>query len=238
MAAVPMNTKSLRNSDDQTRQSPDLPRVVVPAKKHKECDECLKHNDLIAVEEVCSRQTLLQSDTISAEHGRSILTPSLQAVFGSRACDCAIVNYKKQRLEASAACIEMCDGVEEDGLERRDMQDLHERVHILLEHLPELSRLLFWWVQRLHVHICRAVSEDEALVARRDIGGFGGLHVVFVVGRFDEDGLEIFHLHRVSYLAYPCRTFPTHLVVQARPKAVVDVAAPSLLDDEPAKAAL
>jgi hypothetical protein len=59
--------------------------------------------------------------------------------------------------------------------------------------------------------------------------------VVFVVGRFDEDRFEVFDLLGLAMQHSLTETRPTHLIVQARPEAVVDIAAPALLDHEPAE---
>jgi hypothetical protein len=49
-------------------------------------------------------------------------------------------------------------------------------------------------MQYLHVDVGGTVPKDEALVLYRVVGRIGRVRVVFVIGRLDEDGLEIFYL--------------------------------------------
>jgi hypothetical protein len=78
------------------------------------------------------------------------------------------------------------------------VQHLDQRVHVLLVYVPEQAGVLLRRVQRQHVDVGGAVSEDEALVLCRE--GRFGIRLVCVVGMLDEDGLEIFDLGRVSAL--------------------------------------
>lgn len=221
MAAISVYAKSLGDANDQACQGPDLAGIVVSSEEDKEDDKGLENDNLVAIEEVCASKSLLQAEAVAVEEGCTIFSPTLDAFLRRRASYRAVVYGKKETLEAFGDLVRVCNRIEEDGLEGGNVQHLDEWIDVLLEGVPKLAGLLLQGVQCLHVDIGGAVAEDEALVLCRVAGRFGRVHVIFVVGWLDEDRLEVFDF-----------------VVQARPEAVVNVAAPSLLDDEPAEATL
>jgi hypothetical protein len=128
----------------------------------------------------------------------AVFSVLLDAFTPRHAGNGAIVYGKHERLQRLGYLVRVRNGLEEHRLESGYVQHLDQRVHVLFICVPEQVGVLLRRVQRQHVDAGGAVSEDEALVLCRE--GRFGIWLVLIVGLFDEDGLEIFDLCRVSAL--------------------------------------
>lgn len=124
VAAVSVYSERLRDAYNQTSQRPDLARVIVAPHQDEEDDKRLQYDNLIAVEEVCPRQGLFQSKSISIQQCSSVFSPSFQTGFRGGACYGAVVYGKQERFQPFAYFIGMCEGVEDGRLEGGNVQDL------------------------------------------------------------------------------------------------------------------
>ena len=81
VAAISVNSKRLRDAYNKTCQCPDLARIVVSTEKNKENHKGLKNDNLVTVQEVCSRERLFQAEAIPLKKRNALFAPPVSAIF-------------------------------------------------------------------------------------------------------------------------------------------------------------
>jgi hypothetical protein len=95
MAAISVYTQSLGYAYDEASQGPDLASIIVSAQQNEEDHKSLEDHDLIAVEEVCSGESLFQSEAIPDQQRRPFLAPFLETFLCSRTGHSSVVDSEQ-----------------------------------------------------------------------------------------------------------------------------------------------
>ena len=88
------------DANDETSQCPDFARIVIAAQQDKVDHKGLKDENLVAVEEIGSCESLLEAEAESGEKRASLLSPLVATFYGCDAGHSTIIDDKQPSLES------------------------------------------------------------------------------------------------------------------------------------------